>query len=79
VLLDAKNLEISKKEKYNHFIHEFTRRMFKQVSWSLFENHKLLFSFLITLKVMDEKLLQGDGAGLNTSELRFMMAGSTKV
>lgn len=48
------------------------------MSWSLFENHKLLFAFLITLKVMDE-IHEKEHGGVNTNELRFMMAGSTKV
>ena len=47
------------------------------VSWSLFENHKLLFAFLLCLKIMDEKMLEQ--GGLNYAELRFLMAGSTKV
>lgn len=83
VLLDSKNdPEISaatKKEKHNWFIDTFQKRMFNQVSWSLFENHKLLFAFLITIKNIDERILEHDKNGINTAELRFMMAGSTKV
>lgn len=78
MLLEARSQEsVPKKEKYDHFKNEFLERLFKQVSWSLFENHKLLFSFLLTLKILDENLeKQG---GVPTAELRFMMAGSTKV
>lgn len=47
----------NKKEKHLYFMEEFTKRLYKQVSWSLFENHKLLFSFLLCLKIMDEKLI----------------------
>lgn len=80
VLHDGKRQEdLSKKDKLQWYIDEFTRRLFKQVSWSLFENHKLLFAFLITLKILDEKLSANGGPGLNVAELRFMMAGSTKV
>lgn len=83
VLNDAKKTDevatMTKKEKHAWFIDEFQRRMFKQVSWSLFENHKLLFAFLITIKNIDERILETDKNGINTAELRFMMAGSTKV
>jgi len=80
VLHEAKNIENFtnvKKERYDYFKNEFLERLYKQVSWSLFENHKLLFSFLLTLKILDENLEKS--GGVPTAELRFMMAGSTKV
>lgn len=81
VLYSAKEMELGNlKEKQVYWIEEFTSRLFKQVSWSLFEDHKLLFSFLLTLKIMDEKMLDANGqGGIDKAELRFMMAGSTKV
>ena len=65
-------------EKRAYWIAEFTKRMYDNVSRSLFQRHNLLFSFLICLKIMDENLLQTEG-GLNISELRFLMAGATQV
>jgi dynein heavy chain len=66
-----------KEEKRNYWINEFTRRLYSNVSRSLFQRHILLFSFLLCLKIMDENLL-AEG-GLNIAELRFLMAGSTQV
>ena len=67
-----------KKEKRAYWIAEFTKRLYNNVSRSLFQKDNLLFSFLICLKIMDENLLQTEG-GLNMAELRFLMAGSTQV
>ena len=67
-----------KQQKRNYWINEFTRRLYANVSRSLFQRHILLFSFLICLKIMDENLLLTEG-GLNLSELRFLMAGATQV
>ena len=58
-----------------YWITEFTRRLYANVSRSLFQRHTLLFSFLICLKIMDE-IMEG---GLNIGELRFLMAGATQV
>lgn len=58
-----------------YFISEFTRRLYKSVCRSLFEKDKLLFSFLLCLKIMDE-VQEG---GLNYVEIRFLMAGATQV
>jgi len=64
--------------KRSYWITEFTKRLYDNVSRSLFQRHNLLFSFLICLKIMDENLLQTEG-GLNIAELRFLMAGATQV
>lgn len=71
--LDRNNL---KAQKRIYWIAEFTRRLYANVSRSLFQRHILLFSFLICLKIMDENLLATEG-GLNLAELRFLMAGAT--
>ena len=65
-------------EKRVYWIAEFTKRLFANVSRSLFQRHTLLFSFLMCLKIMDENLLATEG-GLNIAELRFLMAGATQV
>jgi len=61
-----------------YWIEEFTKRLYENVSRSLFQRHILLFSFLLCLKIMDENLLATEG-GLNIAELRFLMAGATQV
>jgi dynein heavy chain len=69
-----------KEEKRNYWINEFTRRLYSNVSRSLFQKHTLLFSMLLCLKIMDENLLDEKGeGGLNIAELRFLMAGATQV
>ena len=66
-----------KEEKRSYWINEFTKRLYANVSRSLFQRHILLFSFLLCLKIMDENAL-AEG-GLNLAELRFLMAGATQV
>lgn len=51
--------------------------MYRNVSRSLFVAHKLLFSLLICLKIMDE-MMEAQG-GLNIPEIRFLMTGGTSV
>lgn len=71
---EAAGIEKSQKaERREYWIKEFTRKLYENVSRSLFQRHNLLFSFLICLKIMDE-VTEG---GLNLTELRFLMAGST--
>lgn len=58
--LDAADVEGKKVDKADRngrkafFIRKFTRNLYKNVCRSLFENHKVLFSFLMCLKIMDE-------------------------
>jgi dynein heavy chain len=67
----------NKSKRRDYFINEFTRRLYNNVCRSLFENHKLLFSFLLCLKIMDENMR--DEGGLPVNEVRFFMAGATQV
>lgn len=55
------------------FIKKFTSLLYKNVCRSLFEKDKLLFSFLMCMKIMEE---QGT---LDTLEARFLMTGATSV
>ena len=66
-----------KTERRNYFISEFLWRLYKNVSRSLFEKDKLLFSFLICLKIMDETMKET--GGLDFPAVRFLMAGATQV
>ena len=72
---DSVDPKLSKKERKAYFIKEFTINLYRNVSRSLFVKDKLLFSFLICLKIMDE-VLEPQG-GLNFQEVRFIMTGGT--
>lgn len=67
----------AKNKRRDYFINEFTRRLYNNVCRSLFEAHKLLFSFLLCLKIMDENMKEE--GGLPIAEVRFFMAGATQV
>jgi dynein heavy chain len=66
----------SKNERRAFWIKEFTRRLYNNVSRSLFQKDNLLFSFLLCLQIMDERYLP---EGYAKAEVRFLMAGSTQV
>lgn len=55
------------------FIKKFTQLLYANVCRSLFEKDKLLFSFLICLKIMEEN------KELDPIEARFLMTGATSV
>lgn len=81
-LLSADKAGIEKGQKSAkriYWVDEFTKRLYNNVSRSLFQRHTLLFSFLMCLKIMDELLLETPQGGLNLAELRFLMAGATQV
>lgn len=81
-LLSADKAGIEKGQKSAkriYWVDEFTKRLYNNVSRSLFQRHTLLFSFLMCLKIMDELLLETPAGGLNLTELRFLMAGATQV
>jgi dynein heavy chain len=67
----------NKSKRRDYFINEFTKRLYNNVCRSLFEAHKLLFSFLLCLKIMDENMKEE--GGLPIAEVRFFMAGATQV
>jgi dynein heavy chain len=74
---DKEDPPLSKKARKSFFIKEFLGNLYRNVSRSLFVKDKLLFSFLICLKIMDEKL--ADKGGVNIAEIRFLMTGGTTV
>ncbi len=63
----------AKNERKAFFIRKFTSMLYKNVCRSLFEKDKLLFSFLMCLKIMDEN------QDLNPIEERFLMTGPTAI
>lgn len=74
-LNNGDTIEKSKRnERKNFFIREFTKLLYENICRSLFEKDKLLFSFLILLKIQDE--IPGN---LDPREVRFLMTGGTSV
>lgn len=67
-------VEVKKKEKKDFFIKEFTRLLYENICRSLFEKDKLLFSFLIHLKIVDE-----EPGALDPNEVRILLTGGTSV
>ena len=63
----------AKQVRIGNIIREFTQQLYKNVCQSLFEKDKLLFSFLMCLKVMDER------EELDQVENRFMLTGGIKA
>ena len=74
-LKNGDHIEKGKKnDRKNFFIKEFTSLLYDNICRSLYEKDKLLFSFLICIKIMDE--VEG---GVNPLETRFLMTGGTRV
>jgi dynein heavy chain len=73
-LKGADGIEKNKKnERKIFFVREFTRLLYDNICRSLFERDKLLFSFLMCLKIMEEL------ETLNPHEAKFLMQGGTRV
>jgi dynein heavy chain len=71
---DAKNpSNQEKKERIVNLINSFTDLLYSNVCRSLFSKDKLLFSFLLCMKIMEER------DELDTLEKRFVMTGGTWV
>lgn len=64
-------------EKKNFFIKEFTKLLYENICRSLFEKDKLLFSFLMMLKIMYER--KEPENALDPRDVRFLMTGGTSV
>lgn len=74
--LDKAEGNVEKNDRHKRkafFIEKFTKLLYKNVCRSLFEKDKLLFSFLMCLKIMEEK------NDLDNNEARFLMTGGTAV
>lgn len=56
-------------DRLNNMNNYFTYSLYENVCRSLFEKQKLLFSFLLTMKI-----LQGDNK-INMAEWRYLLAG----
>ena len=63
----------NKNERRAFFIRKFQKLLYVNVCRSLFEKDKLLFSFLMCMKIMEE------GNQLDTKEARFLMTGATSI
>lgn len=66
----------SKEKRKNFFRDEFTKLLYQNICRSLFEADKLLFSFMMTLKVKDEDT---QPVALDHKEVNFLLMGVTKV
>lgn len=74
-LQNGDHIEKSKKnDRKNFFIKEFTSLLYDNICRSLFEKDKLLFSFLICLKIMEET-----EDAIDQREVRFLMTGGSRV
>jgi dynein heavy chain len=74
--LDRAEGKVDKNERNKRkdfFVKKFTSLLYKNVCRSLFEKDKLLFSFLMCMKIMEE---QGT---LDPTEARFLMTGATSI
>lgn len=63
-----------KPERRDFFRAEFTRQLYQNICRSLFEEHKLLFSLLIALKIKDEV-----DETFRHDEVKFLLMGITKA
>jgi len=66
-------------ERIKNLNNKFTKLLYDNVCRSLFEKDKLLFSFLITLKIMPEEKRPDVEKRPDIDELRFLMTGGTST
>ena len=71
---DGKIDKNDRTKRRDFFIKKFTSLLYKNVCRSLFEKDKLLFSFLMCMKIMEENKY----VTLN-EEARFLMTGGTSI
>jgi dynein heavy chain len=74
--LNAADGQIEKADRQGRrtfFIKKFQKLLYKNVCRSLFEKDKLLFSFLMCMKIMEEN------NELDNAERRFLMTGASSV
>ena len=75
-LNNGEHIDKSKKnDRKFFFIKEFTRLLYENICRSLFEKDKLLFSFLMCIKIMDED----KDKGLDPREVTFLLTGGTSI
>ena len=75
--LNSAGPELKSKEKRKAFFRDkFTELLYTNICRSLFEVDKLLYSFLMTLKIKDEET---QAVKLDHKEVNFMLMGITKV
>lgn len=70
---DGKIEKTNKNERRAFFIRKFQKLLYVNVCRSLFEKDKLLFSFLMCMKIMEEV------GQLDPLETRFLMTGATSI
>lgn len=70
-VMAVENSEVSNvlEERLHHLDNYFTYSLYENVCRSLFEKHKLLFSLILTVKILQGKNL------MNSVEWRYLLAG----
>ena len=70
---DGKVDKSDRNSRKHFFIKKFQKLLYTNVCRSLFEKDKLLFSFLMCMKIMEEN------KELDVQEARFLMTGATSI
>lgn len=66
--------QVRRADRNKEFKKKFTEILYENICRSLFEKDKLLFSFLMCMKIMDET-----PGNLDQKEVRFLLTGGTSV